>query len=207
MLVNTTSAPQTATLSNLGNATLNITSISLTGANAGSFTLNNGCRATLAAGRSCTLTVRFRPTLTGPMTAAVSISTNDPINPALTVALSGTGASPIATVTPLILPFGNVTRGTLSGPLTVTMSNTGTVPLTFTANGFALGGANSDQFTLTAGGAVVCQWRDRGSGGSCTVIVKFSPTANTARGAKSATLIIRDNAVGTPVPSLTGTAQ
>jgi hypothetical protein len=48
------------------------------------------------------------------------------------------------------LPFGGVTRGQISGPQIVTVTNTGTGDLTFSAtNGFTLGGANAAQFRLT----------------------------------------------------------
>jgi Beta-propeller repeat/HYDIN/CFA65/VesB-like, Ig-like domain len=58
--VNTTSAPQTVTLTNTGQTDLNITNIATTG----DFAETNNCPTTLAAGASCTFSVTFTPTAT-----------------------------------------------------------------------------------------------------------------------------------------------
>jgi hypothetical protein len=59
--VGTTSAAQTVTLSNTGNATLNITSIAITGTNASDFAQTNTCGSSVAAGADCTINVTFKP--------------------------------------------------------------------------------------------------------------------------------------------------
>jgi len=84
------SGSQTVTLTNTGGATLSITSISLTGANASSFVFANSCGATLAAGANCTIHGHFTPTLTGALTAAITIADNAAGSPQ-TITLSGTG--------------------------------------------------------------------------------------------------------------------
>jgi hypothetical protein len=77
-----TSAVQNVTLSNTGNGTLNIASITITGANGGDFGFSNtstcptGAGGVLAAGANCTIAVTTRPTAPGPRAATVSISDN-----------------------------------------------------------------------------------------------------------------------------------
>ncbi|TMF56696.1 MAG: choice-of-anchor D domain-containing protein, partial [Chloroflexi bacterium] len=65
------SAPQSAVLFNAGNGPLSITSISLTG---GDFVMVNNCGRTLAAGASCTITVRFLPQAPGARSGVVTIT-------------------------------------------------------------------------------------------------------------------------------------
>src|SRR5205823_896534 len=60
--VGTTSAPQTVTLSNIGTATLSITSIGIeNGDYSSDFAETNNCGTSLAAGASCAINVTFTP--------------------------------------------------------------------------------------------------------------------------------------------------
>jgi FtsP/CotA-like multicopper oxidase with cupredoxin domain len=101
--INARSLPRTVVLSNLGGATLNITSVNVTGNFARQ---NNGvgnCGNSLASGASCNLYVTFTPTTGGSRTGNLVIASNDPVNPSLTVTLSGWGnynAARGVTVTP-----------------------------------------------------------------------------------------------------------
>jgi hypothetical protein len=75
--VGVASAPATTVLSNLGPGNLNISSITITGANASEFAQTNTCGAALAAGSSCTLSITFTATLTTvPQVANVVIGDN-----------------------------------------------------------------------------------------------------------------------------------
>jgi hypothetical protein len=85
-----TSSPQLVTLTNAGGSTLTITSIGVTGGNAGDFAETNGCGANLGSGASCQIKVTFTPTASGARSAAVSVSDNAPGSPQV-AALSGTG--------------------------------------------------------------------------------------------------------------------
>ena len=67
------SAPQSAVLFNAGNGPLSITSVSLTGAD---FVMVSNCGRTLAAGASCTITVRFLPQAIGARSGVVTITDN-----------------------------------------------------------------------------------------------------------------------------------
>src|SRR5439155_1453625 len=92
--VGTTSAPQTVTLSNIGTATLSITSIGIeNGDYSSDFAETNNCGTSLAAGASCAINVTFKPTATGTRSAALTVTdnTNNHAGTNQTVSLTGTG--------------------------------------------------------------------------------------------------------------------
>jgi phospholipase C len=109
---------------------------------------------------------------------------------ATTQTASGVGLSAAS------IGFGNQMVGQTSAANTLTVTNTGTAPLTLT--GMASTGADSGDFAST---------NDCGSSlavaASCTVTVTFTPKA---AGARSASITFTDNASGSPqTVSLTGT--
>lgn len=79
------------TVVNNGTAQLEVSSTTLTGAQAGSFSIENGGAFALAPGVSRILNVRFRPVGGGveSHTASLRIESNDPDQPAVDVPLSG----------------------------------------------------------------------------------------------------------------------
>jgi hypothetical protein len=88
-------APPTSlpvTLSNTGNAALNIASISITGTNSGDFAQTNNCGATLAPSTQCTVNVTFAPSVAGAETASLQF-TDDAGGSPQQVPMSGTGVS------------------------------------------------------------------------------------------------------------------
>jgi hypothetical protein len=90
--IGTTSAPQTITVSNTGNAPLFINSAATRGANPLDFTqVNDGCSGlTLAAGTSCSVAITFSPTASGTRSATFILTDNAPNSPE-TVPITGTG--------------------------------------------------------------------------------------------------------------------
>jgi hypothetical protein len=88
--VGTTSVPRKVIVSNKGNSTVSISSIAITGTNAGDFAQTNTCGTSLASGASCKVVVTFTPSAKGKRTANVAITDNGGGSPQL-VALSGTG--------------------------------------------------------------------------------------------------------------------
>ena len=80
-VVGTTSAPQTVTLKNIGNAPLSISNIALSGTNAGDFAQTNNCPSSLNNGASCTVSVTFTPSVTGTRSASVTFTDNAPDSP------------------------------------------------------------------------------------------------------------------------------
>jgi hypothetical protein len=88
--VESSSAPASATITNTGASAVTINSIALGGSKPGDYAQTNNCPATLKSGGSCTVTVTFTPTATGPRPAAVIITDSDAGSPQK-VYLSGTG--------------------------------------------------------------------------------------------------------------------
>jgi hypothetical protein len=80
--------PQPVTVTNTGTATASLSSISASAP----FTQTNACGSSLAAGASCTVSVKFTPTTGGAVSGSLTVASNAS-NPSLTVALSGTGTT------------------------------------------------------------------------------------------------------------------
>src|SRR5712692_11166785 len=92
-LVGTTSAVQFVTLANTGNATLNFSS-NFTVSGDFSFAGLGTCGPPVAAGASCTISVKFTPTAVGPRTGTVTISDNAAGSPQR-ISLSGIGLTSV----------------------------------------------------------------------------------------------------------------
>ncbi|MFL6067192.1 MAG: choice-of-anchor D domain-containing protein [Gaiellaceae bacterium] len=90
--IGTTSAPQSISVANTGNAPLFINSAATRGANPLDFTqTSDGCSGvTLAAGTSCSVSITFSPTASGARSATF-ILTDNAANSPQTVPISGTG--------------------------------------------------------------------------------------------------------------------
>ncbi|MGO9636909.1 MAG: choice-of-anchor D domain-containing protein, partial [Terracidiphilus sp.] len=177
--VNAASATQAITLTNTGSEALSLSGtglgISISGANAGSFSQTNMCGTSVAAGVSCAITVTFSPAASGTLNAALSIADNASGSPA-TVALSGTGSTPVVTLSsPASLTFASTTVGTTAEAQTITLFNTGNgaLILSGTGLGITINGANANSYsqTNTCGASVA-------AGGSCAITVTFSPAAS-----------------------------
>ena len=96
--VGVSSAAQTISVKNTGNADLNGVKIAVTGTDAASFSETNDCGTTVAAGSGCTLSVVFTPSAAGTLSATIAITDNAAGSPQ-SVALSGTGTAPGFTIT------------------------------------------------------------------------------------------------------------
>ena len=84
-------------------------------------------------------------------------------------------------------------------PATITLTNSGTAPLTIT--GIAKAGTNAAEFTAT--GTCVGASVSVAAGGTCTIGATFTPTA---AGNRTATFTLQSNAATNPSITLTGTA-
>ncbi len=177
------SAAQTVTVTNLGQAALNGT-ISVTGTNAADFAQTNTCGSSLAGGASCTISVTFTPTAAGTFTASLTGSASGVNYPA--VALSGTGTpAPVAQLSTTSAAMGSVAYGASSAPQTITLTDSGGAGLAVSA--VAIGGADSGDFSESN----TCSGTTVAAGGTCTATVTFTPTALSQR---TATLTFTDNA-------------
>jgi sugar lactone lactonase YvrE len=115
----TTSAAMSVTVMNNGTGAVNFTGFTVSGANAGDFSVplpssSAGCSATgtLAGGASCTINVLFAPQANGARAATLNIADNATGSPQL-VALSGTGVT--SQVIIAIAPGGSSSATTVSG--------------------------------------------------------------------------------------------
>ena len=182
--VGTSSAPQTVTLSNSGTAALNISNLSLGGSNASDFLFTTTCQSVLATSASCTITVTFKPMLSGTRTASISVLDTALSSPQ-TLTLTGTGvggATPSLNVAQL--QFGSQVLSTAAAGQTVTLSNSGTSTLSI--YGVALSGVNAADFWLMA---TTCGTTLAASA-SCTITVQFLPLAI---GTRSAALLVSNS--------------
>jgi outer membrane protein OmpA-like peptidoglycan-associated protein len=145
-LINTPSAGQTVQITNSGNVALTY-SLSFTGTNPTQFNVTGiaGCTSScsLAAGASGNVTVRFQPTTVGAKTAALRVTaSNDPDTTHLDVPVSGTGVMPVSTPSATTLAFGNIDVGDTSTGQMLTVTNSGTYPLSISAAHLFAGGAD-----------------------------------------------------------------
>ncbi|HET9553313.1 MAG TPA: choice-of-anchor D domain-containing protein, partial [Anaeromyxobacteraceae bacterium] len=183
-----TSATRTFTVGNAGTAALTVT-VTATAGTSGEYTFDRASFG-VSPGGSTTVTVTYAPTDVGTDVGSLTVASNDPLQPSLPVALSGTGAAattpaPQIAVSPASLDFGTVTVGQ-SADRTFTISNGGTAQLTAT---LTLGAGSSPGFTFTPATATVA------AGGSQAVTVTF---AASAAGAASGSIVITSNDTANP---------
>jgi len=169
-IVNTVSPAQSVTIKNTGGSPLTISAITLGGTNPKQFAQTHNCPATLSADGSCVVSVTFNPTWsnTSPMTATLNVNVASPAT-SMSIALSGTTLVLSYTATPASLAFRSLLN-VQSAAKTVTVSNTGTAPLTISS--IDLVGTNPGQFgkTSNCGSSLAV-------GASCVVDVTFKPTS------------------------------
>jgi len=191
-VLNTASAAQTVTLSNTGDASLTIRSISVSG----NFAQTPNCNATVAAGASCSVSVIFTPTGAGSRTGTLRFTDSAAGSPHK-VTLTGSGVTPgRLTAKPAKVSFGSLTLDGSSSQ-TVSMSNTGGVSVTISAAstsgpGFAIGGLTTP-LTLVPNQ-------------SSSFTVSFSPSST---GSASGSIYLTNDGASSPVTiglSGTGTA-
>jgi cytochrome c553 len=205
-IVGSSAATQQVTLINTGTASLTVTSMSSTVPSEFPVSGSGACSATggsLAAGASCAISVGFSPAVVGSRTASLAV--NHSLGQS-TVGLSGSGAAvPQATlsINQSLLNFATVTQGTTSPPQNVTISNSGTAPLTLTSISIT----GSTGVYLTSGscatGAAIAP------NATCTVTVSFAPNAIAsfpaalvlASNASNGTISVSLQGAGTAVPA------
>jgi len=179
---------KTVTLSNKGDASILITSLALTGANANQFTREPLPPLAIAPGASLDISVGFNPTSIGAKVAALEITTNRADIPVKTVSLNGVGTDHetkfLSINNPITYSFPD-TKINLSKTKTFTLQNTGSTILT--VSDLSIGGLNPDPYTITSAPTIPL---DIGTGEIKYVTVKYSPTAV---GSTIADLLITNN--------------
>ncbi|MCP4657905.1 MAG: choice-of-anchor D domain-containing protein [bacterium] len=174
----TTSAPATMTVTNSGDAPLGIWRSRTTE----DFAVSHDCGGFLDPGAFCTFAVTFAPQTAGPRSGTLTIETGAGN---LSVALSGNGfLLPTIQLWPSALTFAQQAVGTSSAVRSVTLTNTGAIPVTISAI------QPSAQFGVV---------HNCGSGvnalASCTIDVFFTPQV---RGEVSGSITIESSAAGSP---------
>lgn len=182
------SSPATFTFSNTGNSTLTGVTVNTTG----NFSQTNNCASTLTPINSCSISVTFNPTASGPLTGTLAVASSSTTTPIASATLSGTGTvvpTSTATLTPVSQDFGTLTVGSTSAATVFTFTNTGNTALTavMVASSGNFSQTNNCNSTLAVASA-------------CTIRVVFSPaTAGTLNG----TLTVASSSVSNPILSST----
>jgi uncharacterized protein (TIGR03437 family) len=128
-----TSGSQTVKLTNTATSALNISLVTIGGANNADFAQSNNCGTSVAAGASCTITVTFTALSVGTRLASLFVTANTGGAP-VAIALSGTGLGTGATpAIEAVADAWNYTPGIAPG-LWVTIAGTNFAPFAVTAN-------------------------------------------------------------------------
>ncbi|TAG86596.1 MAG: choice-of-anchor D domain-containing protein [Bacteroidetes bacterium] len=222
-IVNGTAIEKTFTITNDGDATLNLTgtpAISITGTNASNFSVTQvPALTTIPMTNNTTYKITFNPSSVGAKTAVVSIANNSAANP-FTFTIGGNVVQPqinlkgntqnIPNGNTAISTNNNTDFGSLQINLTQTktfvIESTGLVNLTLTGTPFVtLSGTNASEFSITQQPTSPIT-----NGQNSSFVVSFNPTSV---GSKNAIITIANNsgnastytfAVGgnaTPIPA------
>jgi hypothetical protein len=183
---------QLITLANVGNTTLTLSGVSVSGTG---FSISGlSSTQTIAPGRGITFTCQFQPAAAGAVTGAVSVST-DTAGTSATIALIGNGSQAQLSATPASVNFGIVSLGSPNSQ-PIMLQNPGNASLTFSK--VALTGTGFSVTGIATGSSVA-------AGGSMSFNIMFAPTTS---GAVSGAVTLVSN--GTPsqltIP-LSGTGQ
>jgi hypothetical protein len=204
----TASAQQLVVVTNSGQADLSISGITISGENIGDFAQTNNCPmapGVLAPRARCEIRVTFSPTVTGTLSAGVSIADNASGSPQ-TVSLKGvsTTPGPVVSFTPASLAFGNQPQGTSSAALAIALTNAGSRTLDINSE-ISINGPASGEFQIqTVKNNCPSGSFQLAPKTSCYIGVVFAPAA---LGVKSAQILIVDDAPGSPHSiELSGTA-
>ena len=165
--VGTTGPAQIITLISIGSAALNLSSIVFSG----EFAQTNDCVSPIAPGATCTITVTFSPTATGPRNGTITVTDDAPGSPhVMYLSGTGTGAEPAVAIAPVSLTFGKQVVGPTSAAKPLRLRNTGTATLTISS----IAATGDFSQTHTCGSALA-------AGASCVISVRFTARATGMR--------------------------
>ena len=189
--VGVASGAQVLTVSNTGTSALTISAVTASGSFA---VASNNCTVALQATTppsNCTIGVTFTPASAGQSVGSLTLTDNAPNSPQI-VLLTGTGAAePAVTLSATTLTFSSQAVNTTSPAQVVTVTNSGSAPLSVSS--IAATGPFGQTNTCTVPVAPE---------GICTISITYTPTT---AGSSLGTITLTDNATNSPqVISLTG---
>ena len=153
----------------------------------------NNCGSSLTPGAQCTISVTFTPQAAGTREGQVNVVCPTCGSSGITYVLNLTGTTSSLTLSASSLAFGQQHVGVASSALSVTATNNGTVPITFSSITASGDFAETDNCTKVALQPTT----------NCVVNVTYTPTT---AGSSVGALTLTDNALGSPqVVLLTGT--
>jgi hypothetical protein len=158
--VNTTSTQHIATLTNTGDAALNIQSITASP----DYSITRGCGTSLAVAARCQLGIVFTPTTTGSQTGQIAIASSVG---AAQISLSGSGiTTPKLSVSATSIDFGSVPVGNSTQQIALQITNAG--PLSISGLSFVINGSFS---FVNSCGAILAPLA------GCAIQLTMTPTA------------------------------
>jgi hypothetical protein len=165
------SGTATASLANVGNASLSSISVSITGTNSGDFSLSSdGCTGViLPVNSTCLITVAFTPKAQGARTATLSVADSVSGSPQVST-LTGSGVQS----TPTILWSPSTTSITYGTPL-----GSGILDATATSNGNTLAGTFAYSATVRGGAPIAVTSTSILGSGTYILTTTFTPTDTT----------------------------
>jgi hypothetical protein len=183
---------KTFTIRNVGALPLKNIRITKDGTNSDDFEVTQPTTNAIGAGGGISFTVVFKPTVSGPRTAALHISSNDTDENPFDIAMYGELLLPDISVeipagTPLVDNTSTVSYGTVPALTSVskTFSIRNTGPGTLKINGVVASGGNAAEFKVTPPAFDVLS-----TGSVTTFKVTFTPTA---AGTRSSSIIVQSN--------------
>ena len=171
---------QSLTITNTGGAPVNISQTAISGVG---FALIGGSTASIPAGQSSIMQVRFSPQSAGPAAGNLLISA-DATNAPLSIPITGDGMQPDIAIAPSAVNFGNVGIGQ-SKTQSVTLTNTGNVNLVIqdaavAGSGFSVSGLSLPA-TIGAGQSISFNAQfTPATGGGVTGLITFTDNASSS---------------------------
>jgi hypothetical protein len=180
-----TSPQQSVVLTPLSNSPVSLTSI-IAGGDFALVTTATSCPyggGVVAAASTCTIDVTFTPSAIGASTGTLSVAYTGPDSPQ-SIALSGTGGVPAANISPQKLNFQYDYKVGIRPPVPVVLTNTGSESLAVASVTVPDGYTQSNNCLPSVGPK-----------GSCTINVRFQPSAG---GPYDGMLTVTDDAINSP---------
>jgi hypothetical protein len=205
----TTSAVQTITVTNIGQTLVNlspftVSSVRANWGNGSDFQVLSNCPAQLLPAANCTFGVTFTPLASGPRAAQVYLQGDGYGDQYLTFYGSGiSGTQGTVSLSATMLNFNAQLINTASARQTVTLTSTGTAPVSIYSVTIATTGqTGTSDFAIASGSCVSTSLVSVNPQATCSVNILYTPTVAAA---ETGTLTITDSATGTPhVVTLTG---